>query len=162
MLLSCRTIIRMKKNITYLLVIFFMISCQPDSNQPETPEEVLKLYQQYIDNNQFEEAKTLSTEAGKEWLSELAAIIVDEQPDSTILTTRFLSVNCTEKERMLICECELEDQYEKYTAEFRLVKVEGRWMVDAPEEDIIIENDIIEAMPDSLLDAILEGEQVNE
>ena len=152
----------MKKEIIYLLFSLFIISCQPDSNRPETPEEVLKLYQQYIDNNQFEEAKTLSTEAGKDWLSELAAIIADEQPDSTILSTNFLSINCTEKEDTLICECELEDQYEKYTAEFRLVKVGGNWMVDAPEEDIIIENDIIEAMPDSLIDAILEGGEINE
>ena len=40
----------------------------------------------------------------------------------------------------------MEDQYEKYTAEYRLVKVEGKWLVDAPEDDMIIENDIIEAM----------------
>lgn len=152
----------MKKKIIYLLFLSFMISCQPDSSRPETPEEVLKAYQQYIDNNQFEEAKILSTEEGKEWLSELAAIIADEQPDSTILSTSFLSVNCTEKEEALICECVLEDQYEKYTAEFRLVKVDGHWMVDAPEEDIIIENDILEGMPDSLLDAILEGDPINE
>jgi len=142
-----------------LLALLGLLACQSDPKQPETPEEVLRQYQQYIDNNQFEAAKSLSTAKGQEWLTELASIIEDEQPDSTILTTRFLSINCgVPNEEVLICECVLEDEYEKYTAEYRLVKSGKGWLVDAPQEDIIIQNDIIEAMPDSLIEEIMEEE----
>jgi hypothetical protein len=136
-----------------------LFACQSEPRQPETPEEVLQMYQQYIDKNEFNKAKTLSTPAGQEWLAELASIIEDEQPDSTILTTNFISIDCKELEGgALRCECVLEDEYEKYTAEYRLIKSDGQWLVDAPQDDIIIENDIIEALPDSLIEEIIEEE----
>jgi hypothetical protein len=146
----------MGKSLFSLICIFCLVACQSEPKQPETPEEVLRQYQHYIDNNQFEEAKTLSTDSGKEWLTELASIIADEQPDSTLLVTKFISLNCEEEGDVLICVCVLEDQYEKYPAEYRLLKIDDQWLVDAPEEEIIIENDIIEALPDSLLDKIME------
>lgn len=144
---------------TILLLCIF--ACQQGAQQAETPEDVLMQYQKHIDNNQFEEAKKLSTTAGKEWLSELASIIEDEQPDSTIMNTQFISINCQKEGEVLVCECVLEDQYEKYTAAYRLIQQNGQWLVDAPEEEIIIENDIIEALPDSLLEEIME-EQIAE
>lgn len=143
------------------IFLLFIFACQQTAQQAKTPEEVLMQYQKYIDNNQFEEAKKLSTAAGKEWLSELASIIEDEQPDSTLMNTQFLSINCQEEGDILVCDCVLEDQYEKYTATYRLVKEEEQWLIDAPEEEIIIENDIIEALPDSLLEEIME-EQIAE
>lgn len=129
--------------------------CKQEETKPDAPEEVLKQYQAYIDKNKFGEARELSTPAGQQWLSELEAIISNEQSDSTELDTRFLSLSCEGKGDTLVCACVLKDQYERYTADYRLVRLEGKWLVDAPEEEIIIENDLIESVPDSLLEEYL-------
>ena len=137
-------------------LIVLTAGCKREEPKPETPEEVLKQYQAYIDKNKFEEARTLSTPAGRQWLSELEAIISNEKADSTVLDTRFLSLSCEGPGDTVQCACVMEDQYEKYTAEYRLVRLESQWLVDAPEEEIIIENDILESIPDSLLEEYLE------
>lgn len=142
----------------FILLLFVLSGCNRDESKPEKPEDVLKQYQAYIDKNQFEEARALSTPAGQQWLTELEAIISNEQSDSTVLDTRFLSLTCEGPGDTLKCSCVMKDQYERYTAEYRLVRLEGQWLVDAPEEDIIIENDIIESVPDSLLEQYLEEE----
>ncbi|MCO6476089.1 MAG: hypothetical protein J5I94_05670 [Phaeodactylibacter sp.] len=133
-------------------ILFALTSCKQEESAREKPEEVLKQYQAYIDKNQFEEARALSTPAGQQWLAELEAIISNEQADSTVLDTKFLSLSCGGTGDTLSCACVLEDQYERYTAKYRLVRLDGQWRVDAPEEDIIIENDILESVPDSLLE----------
>ena len=137
-------------------LLILIAGCKREEPKPETPEEVLKQYQAYIDKNKFEEARTLSTPAGRQWLSELEAIISNEKADSTVLDTRFLSLACEGPGDTVQCACVMEDQYEKYTAEYRLVRLESQWLVDAPEEEIIIENDILESIPDSLLEEYLE------
>ncbi len=143
-------------------ILFALTSCKQGEPEPQKPEEVLKQYQAYIDKNLFEEARGLSTPAGQQWLAELEAIISNEQTDSTVLDTRFLSLSCEGAGDTLKCSCVLEDQYERYTADYRLVRLDGQWRVDAPEEDIIIENDILESVPDSLLEEYLEEEGVKE
>ena len=149
----------MKSTIFILMAfLFLLIGCKQETPESETPEEVLKQYQAFIDKNKFEEARALSTPAGRQWLSELEAIISNEQVDSTMLDTRFLSMACEGPGDTIKCSCVLEDQYERYTAAYRLIHIEGRWLVDAPEEDIIIENDVIESVPDSLLEEYLEDE----
>ncbi len=145
-----------------LPVLIILIGCKREEPKPETPEEVLRHYQSYIDKNKFEEARALSTSAGQQWLSELEAIISNEQVDSTVLETKFLSLSCAGPGDTLTCSCVLEDQYERYTAEYRLVRIQGQWLVDAPEEDIIIDNDIIESVPDSLLKEYLEEEIIQQ
>lgn len=150
---------KINKILFYLAaVLAALVACKQEESKPETPEEVLKQYQSNIDQNKFGEARALSTPAGRQWLTELEAIISNEQVDSTVLDTRFLSLSCEGAGDTLICSCVLEDQYEQYTAVYRLVSLEGQWLVDAPEEDIIIENDLIESIPDSLLEEYLDEE----
>lgn len=117
---------------------------------PNDPEAVLKQYQGLVDKNLLEKAKALSTPAGKAWLDELKAI-VEEEPDSTLFHTQFLSVNCMGEGDTLRCQCVLEDQYERYTSDYHLVKLNGQWLVDAPQDEIQIDNDILEQLPDSLV-----------
>jgi len=146
-----------------LAALIILMGCKREEPKPETPEDVLRHYQSYIDKNKFEEARALSTPAGQQWLSELEAIISNEQQvDSTVLETKFLSLSCRGPGDTLTCFCALEDQYERYTAEYRLVRLQGQWLVDAPNEDIIIENDIIESVPDSLLKEYLEEEIIQQ
>ncbi|MCB0552573.1 MAG: hypothetical protein KDD02_03395 [Phaeodactylibacter sp.] len=130
--------------------------CKNEPAPPVMPEDVLKQYQGYIDKNDFVAARKLSTPAGQQWLVELAKIIASEQADSTMLDTRFLSLHCEGQSDTLLCSCVLQDQYEKYPAEYRLIRMDGQWLVDAPQEEIIIENDVIESIPDSLLQQMMD------
>lgn len=142
-----------------LLLFTGLLGCQSDPPATQqTPEEVLKTYQDLVDKNQLEEAKMLSTPAGKEWLGELAEIIASEQPDSTIFQTEFLSINCQGKGDTLFCQCLLEDQYERYSSDYTLVKMKGQWRVDAPQDELKIDDDILENVPDSVIEQILEEE----
>lgn len=136
--------------------------CKQERSKPEKPEDVLRQYQAYIDKNKFEEARALSTPKGRDWLAELEKIIKNEQTDSTLLDTKFLSLFCKGPGDTLICNCVLEDQYERYTTDYKLIRIDGQWLVDAPEEDIIIENDVIESIPDSLLEEYIEEEAIRE
>jgi len=143
-------------------VLLLLAACQngPPAER-RSPEEVLKTYQGLVDKNKLEEAKALSTEAGREWLDELAEIIASEQPDSTILHTTFLSTHCEGEGDTLYCQCVLEDQYERYTSDYALVKsADGRWLVDAPRDDLQIDNDILENVPDSVIEELLEEDFV--
>lgn len=142
----------------FCVILSVFSGCRQEEQKPVKPEDVLKQYVYCIDKNEFEKARGLSTPAGQQWLSELEAIISNEQTDSTVLNTKFLSLSCEGPGDTLLCSCVLEDQYERYTAQYRLVRIGEQWLVDAPEEEIIIENDIIESVPDSLLEEYLQDE----
>lgn len=152
----------MKYSLLTIFVLLLLAACQSDPPaEQRSPEEVLKAYQGLVDKNKLEEAKALSTEAGKEWLDELAEIIASEQPDSTIFHTAFLSTNCEGKGDTLICQCVLEDQYERYTSDYILIRsADGQWLVDAPPEDLQIDDDLLENVPDSVIEEMLEEDFV--
>ncbi len=138
------------------LPMVLLWNCGPDAPPPpEDPEEVLKTYQGHVDKNQWEAAKQLSTDKGRQWLEELSAIIASEQPDSTLFHTEFLSVNCSGEGDTLLCQCVLQDQYERYTSDYHLIRTQGQWLVDAPQEEIEVDRDIMENVPDSLIQDML-------
>lgn len=144
----------------FFVILFSACQSEPPAEQ-RSPQEVLKTYQKLVDKNELEEAKALSTEAGKEWLDELAEIIASEQPDSTIFHTEFLATDCEGEGDTLHCRCVLEDQYERYTSDYTLVKsADGQWLVDAPQEELQIDDDLLENVPDSVIEQILEKELI--
>jgi len=72
------------------------------------------------------------------------ALLESEPPDSTIYTTTFLSINCKTAQDTARCACQVQDIEEPYTTEFKLVRVKGQWLMDAPDEQIEIEEDFLE------------------
>lgn len=151
----------MKYGIATAVLIISLLSCQNKGGGTagKGPKEVLREYQGLVDKNKLQEAKALSTEAGKAWLDELAEIIASEQPDSTLFQTEFLSMDCRGEGDTLLCRCLLEDQYERYSSDYLLVKSEGQWLVDAPKDEIQIDDDVLNDVPDSLIEEIL-GEEL--
>jgi len=138
----------------FVLLCFCIIStvaCNKESVTPYTPEEVLRLYQGYVDSNKFEDAKKFCTHSERDRLDKLALAISNEWQDSTIFTTTFLKVDCKEKEQRVLCHCMVQDEYEKYEADYILVKEKGKWLVDAPEEVIIIQPEQMDEMLDEFL-----------
>lgn len=131
-----------------LYLCLLPLSCADDP--PTSPEEVLRIYQAYLDQNQFEQAGALSTEAERRRLSELSLMIADDLED-TVFETWFESIQCTEQGDTTLCECRLRDQYEAYQETFRLIRQGGEWLVDVPIEEEVDYESEIEAIMDSLL-----------
>ena len=111
-------------------------SCKRDHQQAPPPEEIIRQYQAFIDANQYEEAKKLSTEQEQVRLDGDAELMAMLPSDSTIIRTIFLGIDCKEVARDVVhCNCLLEDQEGEYEAVFKLVKIDGTWRVDVPIDE---------------------------
>jgi hypothetical protein len=140
--------------LSFLGLLLLLFACQEDPST--TPAEVVRLYQAYVDQNEFDKAGELSTPAERKRLQELAQMIAVDA-DSTILHTQFETINCQELDADTVkCDCLLEDQYERYEALFTLVRSGGDWLIDLPEEESVEYETEIEAVIDSLLRESLE------
>lgn len=116
---------------------------------PEQPEEVIKIYQAHVDSNRFEQAKRFSTAAGQAWLDTLSNVILGSgaEMDSTLLQTRFLKIDCQVRQDTAICNCLATDQDGPYEVLYQLVRQEGRWKVEAPDnDDLFIDEQLIQDM----------------
>lgn len=117
-----------------------------------TPEEVVRLYQGFMDKNQFEQVKMLSTEGEQARLEEVRRIVMEENQDSTRMHSVFLALSCTTREERASCECRIRDEYETYNTTFYLVRRGNRWLVDIPEEEILFDEEEIKTALDSFFE----------
>lgn len=118
---------------------------------PNTPEELVRLYQSYIDSNLFVQAQQLSTPRSAALHEMMAAIVADTPSDSSLIHTQFLSMDCVVEEEKAVCNCLLKDEYEEYDSEYILVKINGQWLVDSPDEEAdfeLFEQEIEEEWPE--------------
>ncbi|MEZ4994875.1 MAG: hypothetical protein R2824_30940 [Saprospiraceae bacterium] len=102
---------------------------------PSTPEGVVRLYQSYIDSNLFAQAQRLSTPRSAALHEMMAAIVADTPSDSSLIHTQFLTLNCVLQQDTAVCNCLLKDEYEEYASEYILIKSNGQWLVDLPDEE---------------------------
>lgn len=137
----------MRKYFYLLFALSFLWACEADPDTP--PDEVIRMYQAYIDQNEFIKAGHLSTAAEQKRLEELAQMIAGDM-DSTILETVFQRIDCQITGNTARCTCLLEDQYEAYSSLFILTRSKGNWLVDLPEEGEIEYDEDLEAIMDSL------------
>lgn len=131
-----------------LLLLFWSCSQEGDRHgPPASPEEVLRAYQEHIDNNDFEKAMALSTPEERARLKAWAErILSNRYRDAALMTTVFLDIDCETEGDVARCLCLVEDEYERYETEYVLVKRKQRWFVDAPEEQYQIQQEDIERM----------------
>lgn len=121
--------------------------------EPQTPEEVVRLYQAYLDQNAFDKAKTLSTAKETARLEEVSRIVAAENQDSTRTNSIFLKLNCTVQPDSVRCACTIKDQYETYDTDFFLVRFKNRWLVDAaPQEELLFDEEELEGILDGMLE----------
>jgi hypothetical protein len=111
-----------------------------------SPEWTVKKYQQFVDQNQFEEAKEISTPAEQARLDQLAAVMVRESLAETVLSTRFLQINCDAEGAVSYCQCLVEDEYERYELVYKLTWRQGQWLVDAPDNKGVGEEEVIDGV----------------
>jgi hypothetical protein len=127
----------MKKQLRLLLfglgIFSFFFSCKKQEELPNTPADVLRAYQAFYDENDFEQASIFATPAEQKRLKDLAKMLAMEPADSTVLQTTFLSMNCRVKGDSAFCKCRLKDQFEAYEEEYVLLRIKKQWLVDAPK-----------------------------
>ena len=59
---------------------------------------------------------------------------MSRQTDEAILNTKFLSIDCEEKNDIALCLCDLKDEYEEYSVVYKLIRSGGTWLVEAPDQ----------------------------
>ncbi|MBK7872588.1 MAG: hypothetical protein IPJ74_18855 [Saprospiraceae bacterium] len=141
------------------IAVIVLVACQREPKIPEAPEDIVKKFQGYIDKNQFDEAKRLSTPRGQARLTDLEAIITGELADSTIFNTTFLNINCQINLDTARCLCLVRDNYEEYETDFKLVRMNGQWLIDVPEEELIEEEEFIESLDSLNFDSLFQEEE---
>ena len=135
----------MKQIFFLLCFLSVLIGCQNEPKStanttaevyPTTPEGVVRLWQKYIDNNEFEPAKKLSTARGQEWIGGIEMFLKEENLDSMITNTDFLNMNCVENGADAFCVYLFKDEdSEIFQDTFFLKKENNQWVVDIPEDE---------------------------
>lgn len=102
---------------------------------PNTPESVVRQYQEWYDANDYANAKRLSTTAERARIDELQSLLEGIAQDSTLLNTKFLDIQCRSKNETAFCYCLLEDEYDRYQTLFTLHRIGEQWLVESPAAD---------------------------
>jgi hypothetical protein len=122
-----------------------MLSCQNDAKNssenttkthPTSPEGVVRLWQTHIDKNEFNAAKLLSTQRGKDWINGIQAFLEGENMDSIITTTNFMNMNCVENGMDAYCVYLFKsEEGDTFQDTFFLKRENDLWFVDIPEDE---------------------------
>lgn len=122
-----------------------------------SPEELVRQWQNHIDNNRFEAAKKISSSLGTLEVEGIMKEIVDENfPDNFISKTVFESIQCEQYEKKAICICQVKE--EEGRDSFFLVKENNYWLFEKLVfEELIDEDQMMDELQEDL-DRLLEGE----
>lgn len=112
-----------------------MMSCQSDPPLPSEPEAVVQQWQEWINKNEFDQAKKLSTANTREWIKWINEVL-DEENNNTITHSEFVDINCQMKAEEGYCACVLKEEEEQYVDTFYLVREKRQWLVDIPETEL--------------------------
>lgn len=141
-----------------LLLLISFLSCNNEPQKkveqlPKTPEATARLWQKYVDTDQFEKAYPISTPRAQEWLQMIEIFLQGLPPEETaeVVNTVFREMSCSEKGNIAKCGYIIEEEGELIRDTFILHKVNNQWKVDIPEEATEESEIDIQEMIDSLL-----------
>jgi hypothetical protein len=134
--------------VVFFLVLFFFSNCVSDKKQlPNTPEKVARQWQSWIDSSQYQLARELSTPTTIEWIDWAEETLKESGEEKEILKPAvFLSMQCSETGDKAICDYLMDDEGYQYRDTFYLQKINGQWLVNIPEEDLIESNELKQLM----------------
>lgn len=135
----------MKKIFSPLFLILFFFACAEDT--PDTPKEVILTWQDYMDINDFESAKKLSTPEGQKVITNIEELLTMDDEPIPIDTTDFISMVCVEKDSIAVCRYSerlkgevfrrgnelIRLEEEIVSDSFVLKKINGNWRVNLSE-----------------------------
>ncbi|MEM9823826.1 MAG: hypothetical protein AAF985_22265 [Bacteroidota bacterium] len=130
----------MKSFSLFLFGLLVLVACKNQQGAqekvPTTPKEVSLKWQGLLNNDQFAEAKRWSAPNAVEWLDWIDQKIPQEERNR-FNPPLFIEGNCVENGNQANCVFLMEDNGERYQDSISLVKIEGKWLVDIPKEDLI-------------------------
>jgi len=128
----------MKRDCTLLLswlLIFTFISCQNDPPLPKQPADVVEQWQEWINKNNFVQAKRLSTQNAQEWIDWIGQVLIEGNITEET-TSIFQNIDCQVKGEEATCFCQVEEMGEFFLDTFFLVKEKDQWLVNIPEKEL--------------------------
>lgn len=130
------------------LLALTMWSCLFKSDP--TPEEVVRLWQSYIDHNQFDSARIYSTELARSYVDFLDALT---QGDTTeISQTALFDLKCDIKGDSAVCHYLIEGEMgDKVPDTLILQHIGGRWLVHRVEGFLVIPVDTLQSGDEQIL-----------
>lgn len=116
-------------------LILSVFSCQNDPPLPKEPAAVVQQWQEWINKNNFVQARRLSTENTQEWIDWINQVFeegnITEETNSV-----FRDINCKMEQNEATCFCQIEELGELFADTFFLVKEKQQWLVNIPEEEL--------------------------
>ncbi|MBK7409961.1 MAG: hypothetical protein IPJ40_19080 [Saprospirales bacterium] len=119
------------------LATFLLFACQPANS----PESVVRQWQSHVDHNEFEKAKVLSAPRTEALLSWMEVLLSEMDADSVVTQTDFKEINCKESGDKAVCYYTMEEEGQTFYDSFLLVRIDGKWLVDLPEEALYEEGE---------------------
>ncbi len=113
-------------------LVLLALGWQCQSSEPSEPEEVVRLWQSYIDRNRFDSARLYSTELARSYVDFLDALVQDDSAEVTYTDLRQL--RCVVAGDSAVCSYQIEDELGEYIADTLVLKrIGGRWLVHRVE-----------------------------
>lgn len=113
-----------------LTILVLVWQCQ--SSEPSEPEEVVRLWQSYIDRNRFDSARLYSTDLARSYVDFLDALVQDDSAEVTYTDLRQL--RCVVAGDSAVCSYQIEDELGEYISDTLVLKrIGGRWLVHRVE-----------------------------
>lgn len=131
-----------------LLLLNVLSDCR--FRQKQSPEEVVRRWQDYIDRNKFDSARIYSTELARSYIDFLDAIT---QGDTTEITqTTLYELGCDIRGDSAVCHFLIEGEMgEKIPDTLILYKIKGRWLVHRVEGFTVIPVDTLQPGDEGIL-----------
>jgi len=127
-----------------LLSFCFLLGCASEESVENKPEAIARQWQNYVDENQFKQAKKLSAPNAIEWLDWISETLTEEilKEEAGLSPGSILEMTCVENGNKASCPYTFDDNGFVYKDTFKLLKIKGRWLVDIPVEALSESSDI--------------------
>lgn len=120
----------------FVIAMFtFLWACKNDPPLPQTPEAVVEQWQTWINENNFVQAKRLSTKNTKDWINWMSKVL-DENNLTEETPSVFHKIDCQLDGTNALCACLVEELGELYADTFYLKQEQTQWLIDIPEEEL--------------------------
>ncbi len=140
----------MRSVIPFCIVVIFLSLANCRSEKGSSPEAVVRLWQGYIDHNQFDSARMYSTELARSYIDFLDALTQGDSSETS--ETTLYRLRCDVQGDSAICHYLIEGEMgEKIPDTLVLRHVNGHWLVHHVEGFLVIPVDTLRPGEEELL-----------
>ncbi len=109
-----------------------VLNLSPKENLPNTPELVVRTWEENVNKNKFQLPRLISTGDALDLVNSIAGDGKSQQADE--VPTEILNISCSAKSDEALCACSMKDDYGKRAFKYFLVKNNGQWLLSKIED----------------------------